>query len=272
MRSALLCSVLLAGCACAPAKTKRVAEAPEPPAATAPTVAEADAKFDAGDCAGAAAAYEAAAAAGPIGLQPRLRIAICRLEAGDRDGALLWIEKALAGGFPPYVQVLPPRLQPLTDDARLEALMAKHRDACADPDRRGFDFWLGSWDVFDPKGNQLGSNEISAEQGGCVLVERWRGTPGDTGQSINYYDASRRIWHQLWTAGNGTVTRYEGTLVDGVMTFEGTQVLRDGTALPLRMTFTPQADGTVVQRIEQTADGGATWTVSFEGTYRKRAS
>jgi hypothetical protein len=274
MRLGWLPFVWLTGCACAPKAVKTEAPATNEAAAedvVAPTVVDADAKFDAGDCRAAGPMYEAAFAAGPVGIRPRLRAAICRLEGGDRDGALVWLEKAYAAGYPAWAQTLPPRLQALADDARLEALMAKYRDACRDADHRALDFWLGSWDVVDAQGNVVGQNDISAEQDGCLITERWKGTPGDTGQSLNFYDTARKKWRQHWVAKNGAATDYEGELVDGAMKMEGTMVLRDGTPQVVRMTLTPNADGTVVQKIEQSPDGGVSWLVAFEATYRKRA-
>jgi len=33
---------------------------------------------------------------------------------------------------------------------------------CATPESRQFDFWLGSWNVFQPDGKQAGTNDVTA--------------------------------------------------------------------------------------------------------------
>ena len=67
---------------------------------------------------------------------------------------------------------------------------------CASPEFREFDFWVGSWRVSDADGKTAGDNVISLEQGGCVLVERWRSAGGGTGMSLNYYDPAAQLWKQ----------------------------------------------------------------------------
>ena len=47
--------------------------------------------------------------------------------------------------------------------------------ACQGAEARQFDFWLGRWEVFTPDGQKAGDNHIEAIDGGCALIERWRG-------------------------------------------------------------------------------------------------
>jgi hypothetical protein len=44
---------------------------------------------------------------------------------------------------------------------------------CSAPEYRQFDFWAGSWNVFNPSGQQVGTNTIERTLGGCVLHEQW---------------------------------------------------------------------------------------------------
>ena len=46
---------------------------------------------------------------------------------------------------------------------------------CAAPEARAFDFWIGSWNVYNVDGRFVGSNEIRPEEENCALIERWRG-------------------------------------------------------------------------------------------------
>src|SRR5262245_4325775 len=52
---------------------------------------------------------------------------------------------------------------------------AQTADICTEEKFREFDFWAGTWRVQDAAGKFAGDNSVSIEQGGCVLVERWRG-------------------------------------------------------------------------------------------------
>lgn len=62
---------------------------------------------------------------------------------------------------------------------------------CTDKVFQDFDFWIGEWDVTDPKGVAQGTNTITREEYGCLLVEHWVNTAGQTGQSYNFYSSQR---------------------------------------------------------------------------------
>src|ERR1041385_4876989 len=59
--------------------------------------------------------------------------------------------------------------------------------ACAGPEHRQFDFWIGRWDVFDTKtGARAGSSVIERLYAGCALRENWS-EDGFTGGSLNAF-------------------------------------------------------------------------------------
>ena len=45
---------------------------------------------------------------------------------------------------------------------------------CTDAAYRQFDFWLGEWIVSDLAGKKQGDNSITREEGGCLILERWK--------------------------------------------------------------------------------------------------
>ena len=135
---------------------------------------------------------------------------------------------------------------------------------CSDPAYRQFDFWIGQWQVFKTDGTLAGSNRIEKEYGGCVLHERYSTPKGYQGQSLNTYDTTRKLWHQTWVDNTGLLLLLEGHLVDGRMVLEGAS----GTTRH-RITWTPNADGSVRQFWEST-DAGGQWTGAFDGLYRKK--
>ena len=48
---------------------------------------------------------------------------------------------------------------------------APPKQPCAGPSHRGFDFWIGTWDVFLPDGSKAGENVVEPIAGGCALLE-----------------------------------------------------------------------------------------------------
>jgi hypothetical protein len=140
---------------------------------------------------------------------------------------------------------------------------------CAAAEHREFDFWLGSWNVHTPDGRLAGRNEIEREYGGCVIHERYDTDRGYRGESLNVYDAGRKVWHQTWVDSSGTLLLLEGGLRDGSMVLEGETAGEGGRSARHRITWTPNADGSVRQLWEST-DAEGRWTVAFDGRYTRR--
>src|SRR6218665_3327660 len=82
--------------------------------------------------------------------------------------------------------------------------------ACNSPEHRAFDFWLGEWNVLGVQGKLAGTNSIKREHGGCVIHERYDTGRGYTGESLNIYDAARKVWHQSWVDSSGLLLTMEG--------------------------------------------------------------
>jgi hypothetical protein len=139
---------------------------------------------------------------------------------------------------------------------------------CLAPEYRQFDFWVGDWDVLDPKGNVVGTNDITREYDGCVVQEHWvaRGPQEQRGSSFNTYDPGTKQWHQTWVDSTGGFLLLDGAFTDGRMVLEGEMRNRRGL-LKHRIAWTPLDGGRVRQFWETSADGGKTWNVAFDGTY-----
>jgi hypothetical protein len=139
------------------------------------------------------------------------------------------------------------------------------------PESHQFDFWLGEWDVFNPKGKKVGESRIEAVADGWGILENWTGlppVPGNSGKSLNTYDASRKEWRQFWVGGG--LLEISGRLVDGRMVLSGESDIGGPKSLN-RITWTPNPDGSVRQFWEQSSDDGKTWKPAFDGLYRHRA-
>lgn len=143
---------------------------------------------------------------------------------------------------------------------------------CTGERHRDFDFWLGSWNVTNPKGEVVGTNRIEKAERGCALLEHWSSAKGGTGTSITYYDPARKVWLQTWVDGTGSVINLEGGLEEGAMRLGGTYTKLDGTSTLLRGAWTPLAGGKVRQLFEESKDGGLSWEPWFDGTYQRADS
>jgi hypothetical protein len=148
--------------------------------------------------------------------------------------------------------------------------------ACATPEYRQFDFWLGDWDVVpsgapSDAGGRPSRNTISAGHGGCAILEHWRAASGGTGQSINAFDRSSGLWHQTWIDSSGSLNRYSGGLSGGNMVFHGWMPApaSPNVRLRVRLTFFNLGAGKVRQLSERlNADGS--WSVNYDLLYTRR--
>jgi len=140
---------------------------------------------------------------------------------------------------------------------------------CSSAEHRQFDFWIGEWRVYTPDGKLSGINRITAEYGGCVIHERYVTGRGYSGESLNGYDAARKLWHQTWVDDSGLLLLLEGRWDGKSMILEGDAPDSKGVMRRQRITWTPAADGTLRQVWEARDDKGA-WTVVFDGRYSRK--
>jgi hypothetical protein len=131
---------------------------------------------------------------------------------------------------------------------------------CAGAEYRQFDFWVGDWRVMKPDGSFAGTNHITLEYGGCVVHEHYVTGRGYSGESLNMYDAARKVWHQTWVDDGGLLLLIEGH-------WDGKSMVLEGAGQ--RITWTPNADGSVRQLWESADDKGH-WTVAFDGLYTRK--
>lgn len=145
--------------------------------------------------------------------------------------------------------------------------------ACVAGHFRNFDFWVGDWDVYDPKGKLVGSSQISRILGDCVIAEQWRGGGGVEGRSHNMYDASHGRWTQFWVDNGGNTLLLHGGLKGSAMVLVGEQPdPKTGKVSTQRITWWPLANHIVRQLWESSSDAGKTWIVAFDGRYQKAGS
>ncbi len=134
-----------------------------------------------------------------------------------------------------------------------------------------FDFWVGEWRVSNNVNGQFaGTNSITREEGGCLLMEHWEGASGGTGTSMNYYNPVTREWRQLWVSAGRYAIDIVGGLRGESMVLEGSIYNFGGAVWDFRGTWTPDDDGSVRQFFEQYNHDSGVWEPWFDGRYERR--
>ena len=77
------------------------------------------------------------------------------------------------------------------------------------------------------------------------------------------------MWHQTWVDNEGVLLLLEGSFVNGHMQLTGQTMASDGKVTKHRITWTPNADGTVRQFWEST-DANGQWVTAFDGRYSRK--
>ena len=155
-----------------------------------------------------------------------------------------------------------------------------------------FDFWVGTWQVYDTSSGELmGFDEIVRLFGGCALRQHWRqmndrfslaGAPWRLeGGSFTTLGADGR-WHQTWLDNGGSSLPLAGGLdPEGVMVLESEWLefrtrAGDDVTMRYRWHWDPQDDGTIhnwgfVARAPAAAADEVEWQKYFDIVYRRNA-
>lgn len=141
---------------------------------------------------------------------------------------------------------------------------------CCSEAHQQFDFWIGTWGVFDTTGSKVGENIILPLQDHCILQENWT-SPNSTSSSYNYYNAQDQTWNQLWVDNRGNPLVLKGVFTQGKM------VLRDSLAKNAKgvlsynqITWQEHEDGSVSQVWEVFGEDNTRIALAFKGIYRKK--
>jgi hypothetical protein len=142
---------------------------------------------------------------------------------------------------------------------------------CTASESRQFDFWIGEWNVTDQQtGQHAGESHIEKLYGGCVLRENWS-SDGFRGGSLNTWWKGDGKWHQTWMDQAGAFRHFIGGLESGKMVMVARQPSQrePGKTVLVRLTFTPNADGTVRQFSDFSTDEGKNWQFRYDYLYRR---
>ena len=139
---------------------------------------------------------------------------------------------------------------------------------CTAPEHGQLDFWLGEWDVYNTavEGEMRAYSKVAKVHNGCTIQEDWQPFTLLTGGSFSAYDRRAAVWRQTWVDSMGERADLSGGLKNGKMVLAGGD---SGAATFRRLTLWPE--GAVVRLLaESSTDGGVTWRVSSDFTYKRR--
>lgn len=229
----------------------------------------------------AATAWERADAHSYRPSTTRYNIASAYAKLNDKEKAFVWLAQALESGFN--------RVDVLKSDTVLDTLRSDDRFAkvleLADQNLRPceydqvyrlLDFWLGEWDVFVNDDQKIGFSVVRKMVNGCAIQENFEQLDGFVGENLFYFNNITGEWKMVWVTGaavslggvkekimtarddNGSV-RFSGELPDNIT----------GHKIIDRSTITPVSKDRVNMVIQQSRDGGDSWTTTFSGYYQR---
>lgn len=142
---------------------------------------------------------------------------------------------------------------------------------CCSEVQKGFDFWVGEWEVTDTNQNVVGNNSIKKIESGCIINESWKSVKGYSGSSYNYYNKSDSTWNQLWVDFNGNHLELKGKSSPGKM------ILRSelkkspaGKEYYDQISWTKVSDDQVIQLWENFTPDGKKIATAFKGIYNRK--
>lgn len=142
-----------------------------------------------------------------------------------------------------------------------------------DPVYRQFDFWIGEWEVFGPKGKKAGDSKIELILDSCIVLENWKSAAaGYAGKSFNTFNATTGQWQQTWVDNVGGSTEYlEGKFAENKMVFRTQPFPFSKDTMAIRkLTFYNLSPEKVRQHGEISKDDGATWSTEYDLEYRRK--
>lgn len=160
---------------------------------------------------------------------------------------------------------------------------------CDEPARRGFDFWLGEWEI--EQKFRAGDDEwiehpaatvVTEVLEECAILERWsgvvqypwagmeRGEPME-GLSIRYYIPEEKVWRILWMDSRNPMFSdgMFGTIENGYGEFEPKNKPANGQWT--KIVFDQKAADIVNWHLDLTTDGGETWRTIWIMEMKKKS-
>ena len=141
---------------------------------------------------------------------------------------------------------------------------------CSSPEFAQFDFWIGEWDLTWAD-SLRGTNVITKEYDGCVIIEKFDGAPSMTfqGMSISTFNTKTGKWQQTWVDNSGGYLEFVGEFSNGKMILSRETVV-DGKRQWQRMIWYNISKNSLDWNWEKSADNGQNWETVWHIHYTRR--
>ena len=146
----------------------------------------------------------------------------------------------------------------------------KNKKPCNSKEYKQFDFWLGNWNVYNVKNQLIGTNKIVKMKNACAIQENWKSkTSQSKGTSYNFYNATDKIWNQVWIDNIGGSLELKGTYKNNKMILKSKLISGTKGDYYNQITWFNNSDGTVTQLWELLDINNTPFNEIFRGTYKK---
>ena len=152
---------------------------------------------------------------------------------------------------------------------------APQTPACAGPEYRTLDFWVGDWIAEDQQGHRIGTNHITRDEyGDCIITEHFKMDDGKMiGHSVSTYRPGIKEWRQTWVDSQNGYFNLAGGPVKGsdhIFYFEN---LRLTDAQPYqRMIWQDVKPDSFVWRWQHRAKPEEAWVDGWVIHYRRSSA
>jgi hypothetical protein len=157
------------------------------------------------------------------------------------------------------------------------SLLKAQNKPCSTPVYRQFDFWIGEWEAFGPKGKKAGDSKISAILDSCIILEEWTSAGvvnglRYAGKSFNTFNATTGQWQQTWVDNVAGSTEYVmGKFDTDKIIFETNPFKFSPDTMAIRkLTFFNLGKDKVRQLGEITKNNGKDWITEYDLEYRRK--
>ena len=142
---------------------------------------------------------------------------------------------------------------------------------CSTPGAKGFDFWVGDWELSWDGGR--GTNRVEKILGGCVIHEQFDGSGprgnGLVGRSYSTWSPALKRWRQTWVDNQGGYLDFDGAMEGERMVLSRT-AQGDGETFLQRMVWYEIGADAFEWNWERSDDDGTTWKPVWKVHYTRR--